>query len=180
MTKYSIIVDLEATCCDVDSFPRAEMEVIEIGAVAVDAGSGVMLGEFQSFVRPVRHGVLTSFCRELTSIAQDQVDSADRFPTVNSQLSDWLRSFPDHDFCSWGFYDLRQLEQDCEFHSVESAFQCGHRNVKIEFSEAMGTRKKFGVGTALRRLGLEFDGTPHRGIDDARNIARIYPCLLKG
>ncbi|MGK0198971.1 MAG: inhibitor of KinA sporulation pathway (predicted exonuclease) [Yoonia sp.] len=124
--------------------------------------------------------MLTSFCRELTSIAQDQVDSADRFPTVNSQLSDWLRSFPDHDFCSWGFYDLRQLEQDCEFHSVESAFQCGHRNVKIEFSEAMGTRKKFGVGTALRRLGLEFDGTPHRGIDDARNIARIYPCLLKG
>ena len=31
-----------------------------------------------------------------------------------------------------------------------------------------------GVGGALRYLGLEFEGTPHRGIDDARNIARIY------
>jgi inhibitor of KinA sporulation pathway (predicted exonuclease) len=30
----------------------------------------------------------------------------------------------------------------------------------------------------LRKIGLEPIGTPHRGIDDARNIARLLPYLL--
>ncbi len=35
-----------------------------------------------------------------------------------------------------------------------------------------------GVGQALRRVGLRFEGTPHRGIDDARNIVRLLPYAL--
>jgi len=31
---------------------------------------------------------------------------------------------------------------------------------------------------ALRRVGLPLVGTHHRGIDDARNIARILPFAL--
>ena len=31
----------------------------------------------------------------------------------------------------------------------------------------------------LTRLGLKFEGRPHCGIDDARNIARITQMLLK-
>lgn len=30
-----------------------------------------------------------------------------------------------------------------------------------------------GVAKVLARLGMEFEGTPHRGIDDMRNIIRI-------
>jgi inhibitor of KinA sporulation pathway (predicted exonuclease) len=41
------------------------------------------------------------------------------------------------------------------------------------FSDFSGTRKRFGVGRALRRLGIERVGTAHRGIDDAHNIAAI-------
>ena len=42
--------------------------------------------------------------------------------------------------------------------------------MKKEFSST----KRYGVGAALKKLGLEFEGTAHRGIDDAKNIARIY------
>jgi 3'-5' exoribonuclease 1 len=31
---------------------------------------------------------------------------------------------------------------------------------------------------ALRRVGLDLVGTHHRGIDDARNIARVLPYRL--
>jgi inhibitor of KinA sporulation pathway (predicted exonuclease) len=43
------------------------------------------------------------------------------------------------------------------------------------FAEAMGLKKAKGLGRALRIAGLELLGTHHRGIDDARNIARLLP-----
>jgi len=178
MPTISVIVDLEATCCNDNSFPRHEMEIIEIGAVAVNSATGEIRAEFQSFIRPVRNPVLTDFCIELTSISQEQVDYADNYPAVLKALGAWLASLENYDFCSWGFYDRRQFEQDCQFHSIPYPFAGPHRNLKIEFAEAVGSKKKMGVGGALRKLGLEFEGTPHRGIDDARNIARIYASVL--
>lgn len=147
------------------------MEIIEIGAVSVVSQTGEIISEFQSFIRPVRNPKLTSFCKELTSISQDQVDSADEYPAVIKNLREWLSQLEDYDFCSWGFYDRRQFEQDSQFHAVPYPFAGPHRNLKIEFGETLGLKKKPGVGGALRRLGIEFEGTPHRGIDDARVIA---------
>lgn len=177
MPEVSIIVDLEATCCQDGSFPRQEMEIIEIGAVAVEATTAQILDRYQSFVRPVRHPHLTDFCRELTSITQGQVDTAFEFPQVLEEFGRWLASFPDQDFCSWGAYDRNQFEQDCKYHGVPYPFPGPHRNLKLEFSERRGERKRYGLAGALRALGLEFEGTHHRGIDDALNIARIYPFL---
>ena len=72
-----------------------------------------------------------------------------------------------------GGYDKKQVDQDCNYHNLPNPFSEGHRNLKKEFSDALPSKKRFGVGLALRKLGLEFEGTAHRGIDDARNIARI-------
>lgn len=179
MPETSVIVDVEATCCNDSLFPRHQMEIIEIGAVAVRSESGEITSDFQSFIRPVRNPTLTDFCRELTSITQEQVDSADDYPTVMQSFRRWLASLGDYDFCSWGFYDRKQFEQDSDFHSVGYPFAGPHRNVKIEFAEAIGSKKKMGVGGALRHLGFTFEGTPHRGIDDAKNIARIYREIIK-
>ena len=179
MPTYSIIVDLEATCCNEGSFPREEMEIIEIGAVAVLAATGEIRSEFQSFVRPVRNPRLTDFCQELTTIGQTDVDSAEDYPAVIGRFSSWLSDHEDYDFCSWGAYDKKQFVQDCEYHSLSYPFSGEHRNVKVEFSKAMGGKKRFGLGGAIKRIGLEFTGTAHRGIDDAKNIARVYRYLLE-
>lgn len=180
MSERSVIVDVEATCCDDGSFPREEMEIIEVGAVAVDSLTGSIETEFQAFIRPVRHPLLTGFCKELTSISQEEVDLADDFPVTMNHFREWLGEVEEYDFCSWGFYDRRQFEQDASFHSVPYPFTGAHRNLKIEFADMVGSKKNFGVGGALRKLGLEFEGTPHRGIDDARNIARIYRQIIAG
>ncbi|MEM1293770.1 MAG: 3'-5' exonuclease [Verrucomicrobiota bacterium] len=178
MPAYSVIVDVEATCCDDSSFPRNQMEIIEIGAVGVDSETGEIESEFQAFIRPVRNPILTDFCRELTSISQTDVDAADDYPTAMKPFREWLASIEDYDFCSWGDYDRKQFEQDSDFHGVPYPFMGSHRNLKAEFSVAVGARKKMGVGGALRCLELAFEGTPHRGIDDARNIARIFAQIV--
>ncbi|MCW1886649.1 exonuclease domain-containing protein [Luteolibacter flavescens] len=172
------IVDFEATCCDRLSFPRHEMEIIEIGAVAVDAASGDVVSEFGTFIRPVRHPQLTDFCKDLTTITQGDVDMAPAFPDALAAFAAWIARSGLPVFCSWGDYDRKQLAQDCDHHGLPYPFLNGHRNLKAEFSTAIGSQKRFGLGQALGRLRLEFSGTPHRGIDDARNIARVYKEIL--
>jgi len=49
-------------------------------------------------------------------------------------------------------------------------------NIRKVFNNAYGMRG--GVSTMLEVLGLAFEGHPHSGIDDTRNIARILAQLI--
>lgn len=168
-----IIVDFEATCCDKGSVARDEMEIIEIGAVALEGNGPKVLDEYQSFIRPVRNPTLTSFCKELTSISQEMVSSAREFDEVIAEFRNWIISFKTPIFCSWGNYDKNQLKQDCGFHGVEYPFSEEHINIKQKFANNVGLRKGVGLGKALHKVNLKFLGTAHRGIDDARNMAKL-------
>lgn len=170
---YYLIVDLEATCSDDGAVPRREMEIIEIGAVMQSARTFEIASEFQSFVRPVRHPELTEFCKGLTGIIQSDVAGAPQFQRALEAMKEWMDAFGDALFCSWGDYDRNQFLQDCEFHGVVYPFRSGHLNLKAEFSRALGRRKKLGIAEAVRHLGMDFEGSHHRGLDDARNITRI-------
>jgi inhibitor of KinA sporulation pathway (predicted exonuclease) len=172
-----LVIDLEATCDNAGAVPKREMEIIEIGAVMVDHSSFEPLREFQTFVRPVRHPTLTRFCQELTSITQAQVDAAPSFPAALAALREFMAGEQPL-FCSWGNYDRGQFQLDAAHHRVKLPFGPDHLNVKQAFSNALRTNKRFGMAGALRRLGLPLEGTHHRGIDDARNIARILPYAL--
>jgi inhibitor of KinA sporulation pathway (predicted exonuclease) len=171
--RYYLIVDVEATCSDRGEVPRQEMEIVEIGAVLQDARTFEVASTFQSFIQPVRHPLLTPFCTELTGIRQSDVATAPLYPAVIGQLQSWLRGFDDYLFCSWGDYDRGQFIQDCAFHRIAYPFASAHLNLKAEFSRTLGLSKKLGMAAALRHLGLKLEGTHHRGIDDAKNMARI-------
>ena len=172
-----LVIDLEATCDDAGSVPKHEMEIIEIGAVLVNGQSLEPMEELQTFVRPVRHPTLTAFCTQLTSITQDMVADAPSFPEAITRLRRFIGERETR-FCSWGAYDNNQFRQDAAFHRVELPFRGEHLNLKKAFSQQLKTRRKFGMKGALRHVGLPLEGTHHRGIDDARNIARLLPHCL--
>lgn len=52
-----------------------------------------------------------------------------------------------------------------------------HLNLKRSFAQARGI-KEVGMAQALQLVGLALEGTHHRGLDDARNIARLLPWCL--
>ena len=168
-----IIVDLEATCCDKGTVTRDQMEIIEIGAVALDGLGPNITDEYQSFIRPVRNPELTSFCMNLTSISQENVNSSCGFGEVLAEFGGWLDLFENPIFCSWGAYDKNQLKQDCTFHGADFPFSEEHINIKQKFADNMGLKRGLGLGKALKKVRIEFEGTAHRGIDDARNIAKL-------
>lgn len=175
---YYLIIDLEATCADDKSISSREMEIIEIGAVLLNSQTLNVESEYQTFIKPILHPSLTEFCRSLTSISQENVDSAPLFPDALKQFQSWLYPFSSYLFCSWGNYDRNQIQQDCKLYNLGYPFPGGHMNLKQEFSTVMGLKKKQGMAGALYHLGLELEGTHHRGIDDARNIARIVQAVM--
>jgi len=173
-----LVIDLEATCDDGPRVPRHEMEIIEIGAVLVDPTTLTPLGEWQTFIRPVRHPILTPFCRKLTSITQAQVEAAPLFPEAIRALAHWLMPHPTPVFASWGAYDKNQLDQDAHHHGIRLPLAGDHVNLKQAFSDRLGVTKRYGMAGALAKRGIPLEGTHHRGIDDARNISKLLPFCL--
>jgi inhibitor of KinA sporulation pathway (predicted exonuclease) len=174
---FYLVVDLEATCCQLGEFPTKEMETIEIGAVMLDSNLS-MVDEFTTFIRPVRHPVLTEFCKNLTSITQQNVDNAPLYNEATQLFYDWLKKYANFLFLSWGDYDLHQLRQDCAYNEVAYPIPAPHLNAKKEFSKSQRVRKRQGMDGALKLAGLALEGTHHRGIDDAKNIAKLIPFVL--
>ncbi len=176
--NYYLIVDLEATCTNDNSIPRHKMEIIEIGAVLLNSQNLQIESEYQTFIKPILHPSLTDFCKSLTSISQQDVDTAPLFPEALKDFQAWFYPFGSYIFCSWGDYDKNQFKKDCKLHNVGYPFPGGHLNLKKAFSSIFNSKKKFGMAEALNKLEIELEGTHHRGIDDARNIARIFQKLL--
>ena len=180
-TKWvSAVDDLEATCWAERRMPgpggvgwvEPVMEIIEIGAVMAALPGLELLAEFDSFVRPKLNPTLTDFCRTLTSIRQEDVDGAPTFPQALAAFAAWTGDPVHVLFASWGEYDKNQLLRDCRLYDVAFPFDGEHLNIKNHAAGKMGWAPK-GVGKTIARLNMSFEGTPHRGLDDARNILRI-------
>ncbi len=168
----TVVVDLEATCWDVRdpglaNRQRAETEVIEIGAVLLDGSDPPLT--LQRYVRPRRHPVLSAFCTELTGITQDRVDTSERFPEVWADFLEWCGGDEGLVFASWGAWDDAMLRRECRRHGLRHP-KWTPRNVKAMFAKR---HPRMGLGAALEAAGLGFEGRPHCGLDDARNVVRL-------
>ena len=176
--KKFVIFDLEATCYDdsrKDEIKPLDFfnEIIEIGAVMLDE-TGKEIDRFSKFAQPKNFPILSNFCTELTSITQDDVDNADMLNIVLEEFMSWIDSAI---LVSWGHYDKTQLIKDLCRNSLEHLHYAldDHKSLKHLHAEWNGLRKKgIGMGGALKMEGLTLDGTHHRGIDDAINIAKIF------
>jgi len=181
--SYYLVIDLEATCDENHRIPREQTEITELGAVLCDGATLLAQAEFQTFVKPTRHPRLTPFCTRLTSITQAEVDAAPGFAAAMQKFTVFLREravLGRFTFCSWGDYDRQQFDRDERRHGMRVPLGSQHLNLKEAFRRHSRDDSRLGCGQALRRVGLKFSGTAHRGIDDARNIARLLPyCLGK-
>lgn len=169
--KY-IILDLEATCWN-DRNIKKQNEIIEIGALKINH-EGVVESEFSEFVKPKLNPQLSDFCQQLTTIKQSEIDAAETFDVVIKRFTDWIDIKQEFVLCSWGFYDKRQFADDCDLHGLEKNWLENHISLKHQYAEIKKLIKPVGMGSALKMEGLSLDGTHHRGIDDARNIAKIF------
>ncbi|AAV83252.1 MAG: exonuclease [Idiomarina sp.] len=177
--RLYLIVDLEATCWDgnVEGLDRKQtvddMEIIEFGCVIAEDNGTVR--DYRSFmVRPQSHPNLSEFCTQLTSIAQSDVDAAPVYQSVVPEIDQWLKNYKLEGWGSWGNYDKNQISAEQRRHNLAPEFfSLSHMNIKQEWRRGKVNSRSADLANAMKYHGLSFEGTHHRGIDDALNIAPL-------
>ena len=171
-----IVVDVEATCWKKGVFSRTK-ETIEIGAVRLllDRADSTW-PEFQTFVRPLRLPRLSSFCRELTGITQENVDAAPAFPEAVRLFLEWSRPLEQVVLATWSRYDVWQLDLDLAAHGLPKlAFP--FLDVKKLAARIVGSKNLEETARELAPAGVA--APRHRAVADARRTAGILYRLLR-
>jgi len=172
-----LVIDLEATCYKRGTEPHGFLsEIIEIGAVMLDTGARVPRWEGDWIVRPRLNPVVSPFCSELTTLTQAEVDGG---ISLAQALDEMLARAGEGAwrFASWGFFDRGILEDNCRRYGIPYRMP-RHFSLKHEFA-LYYNRHPIGMAGALKTLRIPLQGTHHRGIDDARNIAAIAARMLE-
>jgi len=153
--------------------PKGITEVIEIGAHKLNE-YGEIIDIFSRFVKPIINPELSGFCKKLTSITQENVDRAEKFPNVVTDFIDFCEvDMEDYILCSWGPADQRLLKGDCGLHNIDSEWLDPHINIKKQYHSIKGVKVERGLKVVTKKEGFEFTGIHHRAIADAENLAKI-------
>lgn len=183
MNKIFIINDVESTCFDRDDTAKIvgfRNEIIEIGAVKCDS-QGNVLSEFDMFLKPKKHPYISKFCTDLTTITQEDIDNAIDAKSGLNQFFEWsLGLFHENKdvvkFVSWGHYDKRQFRDDLQLNGLDKELMNdnNHFSLKHLHAEWNNLKKPIGLGSACKFEKITFEGTAHRGIDDAKMVTKVF------
>jgi inhibitor of KinA sporulation pathway (predicted exonuclease) len=177
ITDQIVVVDLEATCWKKTPPEGQQSEIIEIGVCLLDMQTLELSHSESILVKPMRSTV-SHFCTKLTTLTQAQVDQGLLFAHACRQLQD-VYSTQERLWASWGDYDRKMFQAQCEVFNVPYPFGAGHRNIKAIYGERFNGGKKVGLARGLKELGIEPHGTPHRGVDDAWNAAHALAAMVR-
>lgn len=171
-----VVIDVEATCWEGAPPAGQEAEIIEIGLCTLAVSPSRRLERRSILVRPQRSTV-SPFCTQLTTLTQEQVRTGITFAEACALLQRQY-STKERLWASYGDYDRRQFERQCQTEVVPSPFGPSHLNVKTLFTLMHALSHEVGMDAALQFLHLPLEGTHHRAGDDAANIAAILAALL--
>jgi inhibitor of KinA sporulation pathway (predicted exonuclease) len=176
-TDKIIIIDLEATCWQ-GEIPKGQVnEIIEIGICELDTVSGRITKNKGILVKP-EYSKVSPFCTELTTITKELLDKEGvSFEDAIDMLHQDYQA-DQYTWASYGQYDLNMLKKQCAFRKLDYPMGSHHINVKELFGEVKGLKKTVGMNGALEILKIPLEGTHHRGVDDAKNIAKILHWCL--
>lgn len=173
-----LVIDLEATCWQGEPPPGEEREIIEIGLCELQVATGER-GEPRAVLVKPQRSELSEFCQQLTTLTPAMLADGRAFPEACTLLEDHYQSRV-RTWASYGDYDRLQFQAQCAAWGVPYPFGRSHINVKNLLALRLGLKREVGLQRGMGLLGLPFEGTLHRGVDDAWNIAAMLARMLLG
>lgn len=171
-----LVIDVESTCWEGPP-PRGQIsEIIEIGLCVVDVERLIRLEKRAIMVRP-QVSEVSDFCTRLTTITPEMASAG---MTLEQAIRILLTEYQSDDrlFASWGDYDRNQFHRNCDHFRLKYPFGPTHWNVKTLFAIGKNLPREIGIDAACDLVGVPMEGTHHRGVDDAWNIAELTCRLL--
>lgn len=155
--------------------PGEFREVVQIGAVKLDAESFVLLDEFNALVRPRINPLLSPYFEKLTGITSRQVArDGDDFARAYARFMDFAGEGP---IAAFG-RDDHTLRDNLRLYGMTGA-----RELPV-FYDLRGWFAVLGVDPRgmhscdlAPALGMSFQGRAHNALDDARSLAMVMTVL---
>ncbi|XP_042305336.1 3'-5' exoribonuclease 1 isoform X1 [Sceloporus undulatus] len=183
---YICVIDFEATCEEGNQLEFTH-EIIEFPIVLLNTQTLEIEDTFQQYVKPEINPQLSDFCINLTGISQELVDQADEFPKVLRSAIDWMKqkelgSRYSYAILTDGSWDMSKfLNIQCRVNRLRyPTFAKKWINIRKSYGNFYKIpRNQTKLSTMLEKLGMDYDGRPHSGLDDSKNIARIAIRMLQ-
>lgn len=164
-----------------DEFKYCHMEIIEIGAVAIDDDLKEV-GCYKRYIKPQYNEHIMPRYVELTGITDDTVSDAEEFKECFYDFLDWCASFDGmygYEVFSWSRSDLEQLKRELTQKKIKRnktiKWMLGHwYDYQKEFSIMIGLSNVMALDRAVSALEQEFSGQMHDALCDAKNAAMLY------
>jgi inhibitor of KinA sporulation pathway (predicted exonuclease) len=176
MTKYNrmLFVDVELTCWEGEPPAGEQSEVIAFGIVDLRTDELKIRREKMYLVRP-QGSAISPFCSMLTGITPKEADAAPPLPEVVRTIR---KTFGQNDWCAWGRDDALIRESSARA-GAELPFLGGFHDMAAQVRGLLGLTYRLGLDEALQRFGLDWEGSPHEALADARNLARLFVALAQ-
>ena len=156
--------------------PGEFKEVVQIGALKLDAASFTVLDQFDILVRPRINPLLSPYFEELTGITNVQLaDKGVDFVEAYERFEFFAQGAP---ICAFGhdegileenirFYGLKNMTALPEFFDLRAWFAAQNIDPRGMLSCEIGPA-----------LGVPFEGRTHNALDDARSLAAAMQIML--
>ena len=164
-----LVIDVESTCMVEVS------EIIEIGLCDTEITFN------ESILIKPEYSIINDFCTELTSLTPDYISNNGKnykeayqdLNNISSGYSTWA---------SYGDYDKRMFERMSDLYKININLPNKHINVRKMFANKVMQSNDYQEAPknpkdALNKIGQEFSGFNHRGLDDARNISILLKLI---
>jgi inhibitor of KinA sporulation pathway (predicted exonuclease) len=175
-----LVIDVESTCWEKGADDGQQSEIIEIGLCVIDLHLLKTQEQECFLIKPIKSKV-SPFCHKLTTLTQEQLD--EEGVPFSQACSDLISRYDSLNrvWASYGDYDRRMFDRQCRASDFNARYPFGttHINIKNLFAIEKGLKREVGMSKALETLQIELEGTHHRGVDDALNIAKIACRLLQ-
>jgi len=173
-TTHFIVFDIERNFRPYKSDDPSE--IVDIGAVKIEASTMKVIGEFSELVKPGAR--LTRHTTKLTGITKKDLMNVEKFPQIIERFIQFIGE--DSIFVTWGKEDYRFLVHDCTLHGVDCPCMEKERRIDLQKFVFQAYEELFehtpSLQSAVEQLGLTWEGKQHRALADAENTANI---LLK-
>jgi inhibitor of KinA sporulation pathway (predicted exonuclease) len=180
--RHLVFLDLEGT--------QFSHEMIAIGAVhVVLSKEGTIKKTFPGFKRIVlAKNHVGKVVVQLTGITNEMMKSEGiSFRKAMEEMKKYVgRAYSKSLFITFGNHDLRIISQSVSYNldanKDEAKFiKNNYLDMAAFISQYIKDEKgnSLSLDNSLKIFGIEFDGTKHDPLDDARNLAKLYDAMYK-
>ena len=162
-----IIIDLEWNR-GYDKTPL--QEILQIGAVRVEALGGPILDAFTVFIRPRAHKKLNRTAKALPEL-QQSLRSLTAFAEALAAFNDWCAG--ETVFADWGGDDFEVLRQNCAYWGLPAPKPVQLIDLQAAFSLRLGARQGLALYRAVEYCGIPDAFTYHNALNDAMYTALV-------